>query len=154
MIVIRNARVLTSSGIEETSVVIDGDTVAAVGAEPEANGHQVIEAPGAWLGPGLVDLHVHLRDPGQTWKEDMVTGAKAAAAGGYTALVAMPNTEPPIDDRVTATAVAERAAGIEDVEIVTSGALTKGRSGEELADFDGKLGFPGRQNRLVTLWLE
>ncbi len=137
MIVIRNALVLTSSGIEETSVVIDGDTVAAVGAEPEANGHQVIEAPGAWLGPGLVDLHVHLRDPGQTWKEDMVTGAKAAAAGGYTALVAMPNTEPPIDDRVTATAVAERAAGIEDVEIVTSGALTKGRSGEELADFDG-----------------
>lgn len=137
MIVVRNARVLTPSGIEDASVVIEGDTVHSVGAEPEANGHQVIEAGGAWLGPGLVDLHVHLRDPGQTWKEDMRSGARAAAAGGFTALVAMPNTDPPVDDRTTATAAVERAAGIEDVEIVAAGALTRGRSGEALADFDG-----------------
>jgi dihydroorotase len=137
MIVIRNARVLTRSGTERAAVVIDGDTVLSVGAEPEANGHQVIDAGGAWLGPGLVDLHVHFRDPGQTWKEDLVTGAAAAAAGGFTAVVAMPNTNPPVDDGTTALAARERAAGVHEVEIVAAGALTRARSGEDLADYDG-----------------
>jgi dihydroorotase len=137
MIVIRNAMVLTPSGIEQATVVVDGDTVHTVGVEPEANGHHVIDAGGAWLGPGLVDLHVHFRDPGQTWKEDVVSGAAAAAAGGFTAVVAMPNTEPPVDNRTSAMTAAERAAGVADVEIVAAGSLTKGRSGEELADFDG-----------------
>lgn len=137
MIVIRNARVVTRSGIEEASVAIDGDKVRSVGPEPEANGHRVIEADGAWLGPGLVDLHVHFRDPGQTWKEDFRSGAQAAAAGGYTAVVAMPNTDPPVDDERSASDSLERAAGVEEVEIVTAGALTRGRSGADLADYDG-----------------
>jgi dihydroorotase len=137
MIVVRNARVVTPSGIEQGTVVVEGDTVLSVGAQPEANGHQVIDAGGAWLGPGLVDLHVHFRDPGQTWKEDMITGAAAAAAGGFTAVVAMPNTEPPVDDRTTANAAEERAAGIAEVQIIPAGSLTKGRSGEDLADYDG-----------------
>lgn len=137
MIVIRDAKVLTPSGIEQSTVVVDGDTVHTVGAEPEANGHQVIDAGGAWLGPGLVDLHVHFRDPGQTWKEDVVTGAAAAAAGGFTAVVAMPNTDPPVDDRTSALAAAERAAGATGVDVVPAGSLTKGRSGEDLADYDG-----------------
>jgi dihydroorotase len=137
MIVIRNARALTASGIEHTSVVIDGDTVRSVGVEPETNGHRIIDAGGAWLGPGLVDLHVHLRDPGQTWKEDMASGASAASAGGFTAIVAMPNTDPPIDGSASASAAVKRAAGIAQVEIVTAGALTSGRSGEDLADYEG-----------------
>jgi dihydroorotase len=137
MIIIRNARVLTGSGIEQSSVVIDGDTVRSVGEEPEANGHRVIDAGGAWLGPGLVDLHVHLRDPGQTWKEDMTSGADAAAAGGFTAVVAMPNTDPPIDGSASAAAAVRAAAGVGEVEIVSSGALTRGRAGEDLADYEG-----------------
>jgi dihydroorotase len=137
MIVIRNARVLTPLGIEQASVVIDSDQVQSVGGEREANGHRVIEAAGAWLGPGLVDLHVHLRDPGQTWKEDMASGAIAAAAGGFTAVVAMPNTDPPVDGRSSAIDAAARAAGVVDVSIVPAGALTRGRSGEDLADYDG-----------------
>ena len=94
-------------------MAIDGDKVRSVGPEPEANGHRVIEADGAWLGPGLVDLHVHFRDPGQTWKEDFRSGAQAAAAGGYTAVVAMPNTDPPVDDERSASDSLERAAGVE-----------------------------------------
>jgi dihydroorotase len=137
MIVIKNARVLTGSGVELSSVVIDGDTVGSVGIEPEANGHRVIDAGGAWLGPGLVDLHVHLRDPGQTWKEDMASGAKSAAAGGFTAIVAMPNTDPPIDGRASAESAVRKTGNIGEVEIIVAGALTRGRSGDEMADYDG-----------------
>jgi dihydroorotase len=137
MIVIRNASVLNPSGIDQATVVVDGDTVHSVGAEPEANGHQIIDAGGSWLGPGLVDLHVHFRDPGQTWKEDVVSGAAAAAAGGFTAVVAMPNTDPPVDGWTSAMTAMERAAEVTEVEIVAAGSITKGRSGKELADFDG-----------------
>ena len=115
MIVIRNARVLTPSGVVQAAVVIEGDSVRSVGPEPEVNGHRVIEADGAWLGPGLVDLHVHLRDPGQTWKEDLATGAAAAAAGGYTAVVAMPNTDPPVDDRDSAASAVENGSSVAEV---------------------------------------
>ena len=137
MIVIRNARVLTPSGVVQAAVVIEGDSVRSVGPEPEVNGHRVIEADGAWLGPGLVDLHVHLRDPGQTWKEDLATGAAAAAAGGYTAVVAMPNTDPPVDDRDSAASAVENGSSVAEVEIVPAGALTRARQGEDLADYDG-----------------
>jgi dihydroorotase len=137
LIVIRNARVLTPSGVVQAAVVIEGDSVRSVGPEPEVNGHRVIEADGAWLGPGLVDLHVHLRDPGQTWKEDLATGAAAAAAGGYTAVVAMPNTDPPVDDRDSAASAVENGSSVAEVEIVPAGALTRARQGEDLADYDG-----------------
>jgi len=101
MIVISGARVWGRSGLVEESVLIDGDRVVEVGSvsiPPEA---QVIDASGSILGPGLVDLHVHLRDPGQTWKEDITTGSMAAVAGGFTAVVAMPNTDPTTDSGKT-----------------------------------------------------
>jgi dihydroorotase len=134
MIVIENAKVLLATGIEETTVVVDGDIVASIGPVVTHNGARVIDAAGAWLGPGLVDLHVHLREPGQTWKEDLDTGAAAAAAGGFTALVAMPNTQPPIDTGARAAAARERAGEIDTVDVVTAGALTRGRAGAEMAE--------------------
>ncbi len=133
---IRNARVLRSTGIETATVVIEGNAITSVGVEPEANGARVVDAGGAWLGPGLVDLHVHLRDPGQTWKEDMRSGARAAAAGGFTAVVAMPNTQPPVDDGPSAAAAVEKAKAVESVEVVVAGSVTKGRTGAEMASFD------------------
>jgi dihydroorotase len=136
MIVIRNARVLRSSGVEQSTVVIEGDTVLAVGDEPPANGARVVNAGGAWLGPGLVDLHVHFREPGQTWKEDMESGARAAAAGGFTSALAMPNTEPPIDGGDRATAAMERSQAIGMLDLRVAGCLTRGRAGAEMADFD------------------
>ncbi len=137
MIVIENAWVLRSNGVELTSVTIDGDTVVSVGDSPSGNGARRVDAGGAWLGPGLVDLHVHLRDPGQTWKEDLESGARSAAAGGFTAIVAMPNTEPPIDRPERVASFLSRAANVGSVEVVTAGALTVGRQGREMADLVG-----------------
>jgi dihydroorotase len=136
MIVIRNAGVLRANKIERATVVIEGDTITSIGTEPIPNGARVIDAKGSWLGPGLVDLHVHLRDPGQTWKEDVESGARAAATGGFTAVVAMPNTQPPVDGRSSALAALERARAVETVDIVVAGTLTKGRAGKVMAGFD------------------
>lgn len=136
MIVIDNARVLRATGIESASVVIDGDSVLSIGPPGDRNGAQVIDAGGAWLGPGLVDLHVHFRDPGQTWKEDIGSGARSAAAGGFTAVVTMPNTIPPIDSGPTAIAAMERADSQKEVHIMVAGALTMGRGGMVMADLD------------------
>lgn len=136
MIVVRNAQVLRSEGVEQTTVVIEDDTIRAVGEEHTSNGAKVIDADGAWLGPGLVDLHVHFRDPGQTWKEDMESGARAAAVGGFTAVMAMPNTDPPIDGGDRAGAVLERGRAIGTLDLRVAGCLTRGRAGMEMADFD------------------
>lgn len=137
MILVRDAMVLRLNGVERTSVMIEGATVRELGDQLEANGAAVVDAGGGWLGPGLVDLHAHLRDPGQTWKEDIESGSRAAVAGGYTAVVAMPNTEPPIDDGARAAALRERAAAIDTLDLHVAGCLTKGRAGSEMADLDG-----------------
>lgn len=136
MIVIQNARVLRAGGVELTTVVVEGDAVQGVGEVNPTNGARVIDAGGAWLGPGLVDLHVHFRDPGQTWKEDIESGARTASAGGFTAVVAMPNTEPPVDGRGSASEAITRARAIDGVLIGVAGALTRGRAGIEMADLD------------------
>ena len=136
MIFFRGARVLRSSGLVTASVLVDAGRVIAVGElepPPEA---LVVEAAGAVLGPGLVDLHTHLREPGQTWKEDLASGSAAAAAGGFTAVVAMPNTDPPTDDGKTVARLKARADEIGLVEVVVAGSLTKARQGIEMADFD------------------
>jgi dihydroorotase len=136
MIVISGARVWSRSGLVEESVLIDGDRIVEVGAVSIPPGAQVIDASGAILGPGLVDLHVHLRDPGQTWKEDIATGSMAAVAGGFTAVVAMPNTDPTTDSGKTVADMLNRGAEVGLVDIVVAGALTGGREGVEMADFD------------------
>ncbi len=136
MIVINGAQVWRGSGLVDATVVIDGDRVVEVGTALASPGARVIEAAGAILGPGLVDLHVHLRDPGQTWKEDISTGSLAAVAGGFTAVVAMPNTDPPTDNVKTVVDLLNRAAEVGLVDLVVAGALTRGREGLEMADFD------------------
>ncbi len=136
MIVIHNAMVLRAAGVEKGTVVIDGDSVISVGTTEAVNGARVIDARGAWVGPGLVDLHVHFRDPGQTWKEDLESGARSAAAGGYTAVVTMPNTDPPIDNGPRAAEALSRAAIIDTVHLAVAGALTRGRGGSEMSDLD------------------
>lgn len=136
MIVISGARVWRRSGLVEATVVIDGDRVVHVGDVTAPAATRIIEAHGAVLGPGLVDLHVHFRDPGQTWKEDISTGSMAAVAGGFTAVVTMPNTDPPTDNLKTANEILSRGAELGLVDIVVAGALTRGRGGLEMADFD------------------
>lgn len=97
-------------------------------------GDIVIDARGMVVAPGLVDIHVHLRDPGQTQKEDIITGCRAAAAGGVTSLVCMPNTAPTIDCAEVVEYVRKKAEGA-DAHVYIAGAVTKSLAGQEMTDF-------------------
>ncbi len=111
---VRNGLVVTSESVERADVLIEGETIAAVGPDLSAPpGAQVVDADGLLVFPGLIDPHVHLREPGGEHKEDLATGTAAALAGGFTTVLAMPNTSPPITDRETlaqALALAESKA--------------------------------------------
>jgi dihydroorotase len=134
-LMLKGGSVLTSDGLQNADVAINDGSVVAIGKDlSEAT--RVIDCAGSWVGPGLVDIHTHLREPGQEWKEDIATGSAAAAAGGYTAVVAMPNTTPAVDAGHLAIAVADqgRRAGLLDV--VSAGCLTLGRRGEQVAQID------------------
>ena len=100
MILIKGGRVIDPEKKKEwkADVALDGQKIAAIGEiEDDGTYEQVIDAQGLVVAPGLVDVHVHFRDPGLTYKEDIQTGAKASAAGGFTTVVCMANTRPPVD---------------------------------------------------------
>ena len=122
-----------ASGFDQTAdVLLQNGKVAAIGAGLAAGDAERINVSGQVVCPGLIDLHVHFREPGQTKKEDIRSGAECAARGGFTTVVCMPNTSPAIDNAGTVALIQERArAAVIRVEI--TGALTKGSAGEELA---------------------
>lgn len=134
MIVIRNGTVLTADGWAESDVAIGDERIDAIGRDLE--GDTIIDASGCLVGPGFVDLHTHLREPGQTWKEDVSSGSRAAAAGGFTAVVAMPNTDPPIDARKVAELVRVLGADAGLVDVIPCGALTAGRAGHAASEIE------------------
>lgn len=114
-------------------------------SEEEKNNLQIIYADNMMIAPGLVDVHVHFRDPGFTYKEDILTGAKAAAKGGFTTVVMMANTKPAIDNLETLSYVLEKGKET-DIHVLTCGSITKGLQGEELTDMEllkkgGAVGF-------------
>lgn len=106
------------------------------GAAEGLDGEQVraIDVSGAWVCPGFIDLHVHLRDPGQEYKEDIESGLAAAAAGGFTTVCAMPNTSPVNDRRSITEAMLARAASCKGPRLAPYGAITRGSKGEELTE--------------------
>lgn len=132
---VRGARVIDpSSGFDGTAdVLVKNGVIEAVGENLPLDDAVVIEASGLVLSPGLVDLHVHLRDPGQTHKEDVYSGCKAAAAGGVTSVFAMPNTTPALDSPEVIAELLKKAE-IADAHVYPVGAVTKGLKGEELTD--------------------
>ncbi|MDP2877268.1 MAG: dihydroorotase [Holophaga sp.] len=138
-LLIKNARLLDpAQKLDESGslLVVDGK-VAAIGsvAEAQAQGAEVLDANGSLLLPGLIDLHVHFREPGQTAKENIETGSRAAVAGGFTSVCAMANTKP-INDSVAITEMMlTRAAKADLCRYFPIGALTRGMEGEELADY-------------------
>ncbi|HEY5232704.1 MAG TPA: dihydroorotase [Verrucomicrobiae bacterium] len=114
-------------------LIVDGK-ISAVGKKISASkGVEVFDARGKIVCPGLIDLHVHLREPGQTAKENLATGTATAARGGFTSVVCMPNTSPPIDNAGTVALIHERAAQEGVVNVFVTGAITKNIAGEELA---------------------
>jgi len=121
-------------------VTISGGKVAANDAAGKAKapgGSVSIDGAGLLLMPGMTDLHCHLRDPGQTHKEDIASGTRAAAAGGYTTVVCMPNTTPAVDNPVVASYIRDKAAREGYCRVSPAGALTRGRAGQELAELAG-----------------
>jgi dihydroorotase len=130
---IRGGTVVDADGTRRADVTVDGGRIAAVGPDLDVPaGATVLEAGGCLVAPGLVDLHAHLRQPGREEAETVETGTRAAALGGYTAVVAMPNTEPPIDDAGIARDVLELGRAT-PAEVSVAGAITVGRAGERLA---------------------
>jgi dihydroorotase len=132
-LVIRGGSVVTPDGLRRLDLALGEGTVVALGeAIPGPSGAIVLDAAGCLIGPGLVDLHTHLRQPGLEEAETVESGARAAALGGYTAVVAMPNTEPAIDTAGVARDVL--ALGRDTVaEVAVAGAITVGRAGKALA---------------------
>jgi dihydroorotase len=132
-LVLRGGTVVTSRGVVRADVLVDGPSIAQVGNDlGDVAGAEVLDASGCVVGPGFVDLHAHLREPGGEEAETVETASRAAALGGYTAVVAMPNTEPACD---SAAVVAEVLALARDAscEVAAAGAITVGRRGEALA---------------------
>ncbi len=116
-------------------LLIEEGRIKAVGKNLSVPYAEVIDGSGLVLCPSFVDLHVHFRDPGQTYKEDIESGSRCAVAGGFTTVVCMPNTKPAIDSPEVAQYVIQRAKEVGLCEVLPAGALTKGRQGKELTDF-------------------
>ncbi len=130
-LVIKGGRVLDADGERVADVRVEGGVVTEVGAG--LSGDRTLDASGCYVSPGFVDLHTHLREPGREEAETVETGSRAAAKGGFTAVVAMPNTEPPHDSLAVVEHVrrAGERAGL--CEVAPSGCITMGRAGEQLA---------------------
>jgi dihydroorotase len=143
-LVIRGARVLDpAEGIDaRLEVRIDGGTIVEVADRVDANEHRVVEAEGLVLAPGFVDPHVHLRTPGREDEETVASGTAAAAAGGYCAILAMPNTDPVVDSAATLGALVEAARREAEVPVGFLAAITRGQRGEELTEM-GELAATG-----------
>jgi len=138
LIFIEGGRVIDpASGTDGVrTVVIRDGTVAEVSEHVERPRQaRVIDARGRWVTPGFIDLHAHLREPGQEYKETIATGARAAVAGGFTAVCAMPNTKPVNDCAAVTELVLARAAAAGLARVYPVGAISRGSAGEELAEY-------------------
>ena len=140
MLLIKNGRVMDpKSGLDQVcDVLVEGKKIVKIGQNLEAADAQVIDASGLVVAPGLVDIHVHFREPGQTHKEDIHTGALAAAAGGFTTVVMMANTNPTISTVETLKEVLESASR-ENIHIKSVATITENFDGQHLTDFKALL---------------
>ncbi len=120
--------------MEKADIRIRKGVVAAVADQLPVDDAELLQADGLYCAPGLVDIHVHLRDPGQTHKEDIFSGCVAAAAGGVTSVVCMPNTNPPVDDPSIVQSILEKSVRA-DAHVYPVGTITRGLQGQELTDF-------------------
>ena len=148
MILIKNGRVIDpAKGTDDVmDMVIDGGKIKAMGHYPENGEYEtVIDASGLTVGPGLIDVHVHFRDPGLTYKEDIGTGAAAAKKGGFTTVVTIANTKPPVDSEETVRYVLEEGKKT-GIHVLPAACVSVGMKGQELTDMDalkaaGAVGF-------------
>src|SRR5438105_14805300 len=136
---ITNGRVIDpSQGIDQvTDLWIRGEHILALGPQTQYAATRTLDAAGKIVCPGLIDMHVHLREPGREEDETIATGTAAALAGGVTSVACMPNTEPALDSQAAAEFVYLQAARAGNANVFPVGAITKGRQGQELAEMGG-----------------
>src|SRR5216684_6806100 len=134
-LLVKNGRVIDpASSLDGTAdVLIDNGRITAVGRDLPRNGAELLDASGLIVAPGFIDMHVHLREPGIEHSETIETGARAAAAGGFTSICCMPNTLPVNDNATVTSYIIERARQHAVVNVFPIGAITKNSAGEELA---------------------
>lgn len=134
-LLIKNGRVVDpATGRDETAdILLRGAKIAAIGQNIDGTGAEVFDASGMVVAPGFIDIHVHLREPGFEHAENIESGARAAAAGGFTTVCCMPNTKPVNDSATVTSYIVERAKKHAIVNVYPIGAITKGSDGEELA---------------------
>jgi dihydroorotase len=136
MLLIKNGRVLDPSSNTDAAldVLVDGPRISKVGASLSASNAEVLDAAGMIVAPGFIDLHCHLREPGQELSETIETGTRAAARGGFTAVCTMPNTQPINDNASVTRGIVERAEAAGVVRVWPIGAASVGSKGEALAE--------------------
>ena len=145
---IQNGRVIDPANkIDATfDILVKDGVIAEVGKNLKVKAGETIDAKGKLVTPGLVDIHVHLRDPGLEYKEDIVTGTRSAAAGGFTSVACMPNTKPVIDSKSVVRYIIDKAKSEGSANVFPVGSITKGSKGETLAEMgelqaEGCVGF-------------
>lgn len=135
-ILIKNARMIDYisdyDGI--TDIYIEDGIIKEIKAELEYFADEILNCTGLCVIPGMIDMHCHLREPGYEYKENIETGINSAAAGGFTSIACMPNTNPVIDNQVVASFIKEKAKAIDKVNVYPIGCITKGQNGQELAE--------------------
>jgi len=143
-LLIKNGRVLDPTlGLDLIAdvYIVDGK-IEGVEENISASADRIIDAQGLWVLPGLVDIHVHLREPGEEWKEDIESGTRAALHGGVLRVACMPNTKPPVDTAEVCSAIIAKAKEKGYVPVYPIACITKGQAGKELTEF-GRLKLAG-----------
>lgn len=138
-LLIKNGTVLNPGDKTEKicDVLVEAGKIAEISPNITAQADQTIDAKGCFVMPGFIDMHVHLRDPGLEYKETIETGGAAALRGGFTTILAMPNTKPVVDRPDVVDYVRHKAESVTKVHVLQVGAVTKGQAGQELADIHG-----------------
>jgi dihydroorotase len=139
---IRGGRVLDPSADrdEHGDVLIEDGQIAAVGADLQTEDAEVIDASGCWIAPGFVDLHTHLREPGQEYKEDIASGGRSAVAGGFSSIACMANTQPVNDDPAMTDFIIDRAKQDSPARVYPVAAATRGLKGEVMTEMSALIG--------------
>ncbi len=135
--IIKNGNIVLKNGVEKKDILVKDGKIAKIAENIPVDGEKVVDATGKHIFPGLIDMHVHLREPGFERKEDIESGAKAAVKGGFTQICCMPNTNPVVDNKVVVTYIKAREKEVNLCKIHPIGAITKGLKGEEMAAIGG-----------------
>jgi dihydroorotase len=136
LLCISNGNIIDGKGgvFLEKDILIKNNTIIDIGTDLTNKAHRIIDATGLWVIPGLIDAHCHLREPGFEYKENIISGTASAAAGGFTSVACMPNTEPAIDNAAMIQYIKLKAASEGKVRVYPIGAITQGRKGKHITE--------------------